>query len=175
MKKLSIVPAAILALAIGTTACTTGTENDPSDRVEQALEQANVEGVNVDYDSEGRVVHLKGQVQSADEKQRAEEIATTAVGTSGTVLNELMVEGMDEDRIESADDQLKTRLNDSVQAHQQLSDQTIDFYVNNGVVTITGEVQTAAQKEEVGRMVKETPGVEDFANELRVANEKPRR
>jgi osmotically-inducible protein OsmY len=175
MKKLSIVPAAFLALAIGTSACTTGTENDPGDRVEQALEQANVEGVNVDYDRDARVVHLKGQVQSADEKQRAEEIAATAVGTSGTVLNELMVEGMDEDRIESADDQLKTRLNDSVQAHPQLSEQTIDFYVNNGVVTITGEVQTAAQKEEVGRMVKEMPGVDDFANELRVANAKPRR
>ncbi|HSK08050.1 MAG TPA: BON domain-containing protein [Vicinamibacterales bacterium] len=174
MKKLSILPAAFLALAIGTSACMT--ENDPSDRVEQALEQANVEGVNVDYDRDARVVHLKGQVQSADEKQRAEEVATTAVGTSGTVLNELMVEGTDEDRVESADDLLKTRLNDTIQAHPQLSAQTIDFYVNNGVVTVTGEVQTAAQKTEVGRIVKETPGVEDFANELRVANEnKPRR
>lgn len=171
MRKLvSIAPALVFSLALGgATACTNAANNtDAADRVEKALDEAKVEGVNVDYDRNARVVHLKGTVGSAEQKQRAEQIAETAVGTTGTVLNELTVEGMDENKLETADDQLRTRLNDSIQAHPELSEQPIDFYVNNGVVTITGEVKTAAQKAEVSRLVKETPGVQDFANELRV-------
>lgn len=170
MKKLvNIIPALVLGLALGTAGCTDGANgHDAANRVERALDEAKVEGVNVDYDRNARVVHLKGQVDSSQAKARAEEIAETVVGTSGTVLNELTVEGTDEDRLESVDDQLKTRLNDSIAAHPELSEQPVDFYVNNGVVTITGEVRTAAQKAEVGRLVKETPGVKDFANELLV-------
>lgn len=170
MRKLvSIAPALVLALTLGAAGCTNAAnDNDAANRVEKALDEAKVEGVNVDYDRNARVVHLKGKVDSAQVKQQAESIAETAVGTSGTVLNELTVEGMDENRLETEDDQLKTRLSDSIAAHPELNDQPVDFYVNNGVVTITGEVKTAAQKAEVGRLVKETPGVKDFANELRV-------
>lgn len=169
MRKLvSIAPALVLGLALGAGCTNAANNNDAADRVEKALDQAKVEGVNVDYDRNARVVHLKGKVESAQAKQRVEEIAETAVGTSGTVLNELTVEGTDEDRLETVDDQLKAHLSDSISAHPELSEQPIDFYVNNGVVTITGEVKTAAQKAEVGRLVKETPGVKDFANELRV-------
>lgn len=173
MKKLvGLAPALALTLALGATACTNAANpNDAADRVTKALDEAKVEGVNVDYDRNARVVHLKGRVDSAEQKARVEEIAETAVGTSGTVMNELTVEGMDEDRLDSVDDQIKNRLNDSIQTHPELSDQPIDFYVNNGVVTITGEVKTAAQKAEIGRIVKETPGVQDFANELRVGGE----
>jgi len=168
MRKLvGFAPALALALALGATACT-NTANDAANRVEKALDEAKVEGVNVDYDRNARVVHLKGKVDSTEMKDRAGQIAETAVGTSGTVLNELTVEGMDEDRLESVDDQLKTRLNDAIQAHPELSEQPIDFYVNNGVVTVTGEVKSAAQKDEVARILKDTPGVKDFANELRV-------
>lgn len=170
MKKLvNIAPALALSLALASGACTNAANsNDAANRVEKALGEARVEGVNVDYDRNARVVHLKGKVESAQAKQRAEQIAESAVGTSGTVLNELTVEGTDENRLETVDDLLKTRLSNSIQAHPELNDQPIDFYVNNGVVTITGEVKSAAQKAEVSRLVKETPGVKDFANELRV-------
>ena len=143
-KSVGFVPALALTQALGATACTTATNEDAADRVEKALDEAKVEGVNVDYDQNARVVHLKGKVDSAELKDRAEQIAETAVGTSGTVLNELTVEGMDEDRLETADDQLRTRLNDSIQAHPELNQQPIDFYVNNGVVTVTGEVMSSS-------------------------------
>jgi osmotically-inducible protein OsmY len=176
MRKLvTIGPAVVLSLALGAAACTNTANDSAAARVEKALDEAKVEGVNVDYDENGRVVHLKGKVESAEQKERAEQIAATAVGTTGTVLNELEVEGMgDDSRLETADDQLKTRLSDAIQAHPELSEQPIDFYVNNGAVTVTGEVKSAAQKAEVGRIVKETPGVEDVANELLVAGAKNR-
>lgn len=166
-----LTAAAVLSLVIGVgaAACTgTNQATDTGDRVEKALGDANLRDVNVDFDRDANVVHLKGKVDSAEQKQQAERIAETAVGTSGKVLNELTVEGMNEDRLETVDDQIKNRLTDAVNTNQRLADQSIDFYVNNGVVTITGEVETQAQKEQIGQLVKGTPGVKDFANELTI-------
>jgi len=124
--------------------------------------------VNVDYDKDGRVVHLKGTVNSPDERARAEQVASQVVGTSGKVLNELTVEGMDSRTADDADSMIKTRLNDTIKADPELTDRTIDFNVNNGMVTVTGEVVTTAEKEKVGQIAKGTAGVRDVANELHV-------
>ena len=171
--RLTAVAALSLSIGLGAAACNRPAANDNTgDRVEKALEDANLKDVNVDFDKDANVVHLKGKVNSADQKQQAERIAETAVGTSGKVLNELTVEGMNEDRMETADDQIKNRLNDAVNANERLADQNVDFYVNNGVVTVTGEVASQAQKDQIGQLVKGTPGVKDFANELTISKGK---
>jgi osmotically-inducible protein OsmY len=166
--RLAAAAALSLGIGLGAACHSPAVTDDTSNRVEKALEDANLRDVNVDYDKDANVVHLKGKVASADQRQQAERIAETAVGTSGKVLNELTVEGMNEERMETVDDQIKNRLNDAVNTHQRLADQNIDFYVNNGVVTITGEVESQAQKDQIGQLVKGTPGVKDFANELTI-------
>jgi hyperosmotically inducible protein len=164
--------AVAVLLVVGLGAC--AGSNDPGDRVDQALKQANVKNVNVDYDKDGRVVHLKGTVDSPDERARAEQVATDVVGTSGKVMNELTVEGMDERSADDADSLIKSRLNDTVKADPLLTERTIDFNVNNGMVTVTGEVDTVAEKEKVGQIVKATSGVRDVANELHVKELDPK-
>lgn len=154
-------------LVFGLAACAQNA-NDTGERVDQALKQANVKNVNVDFDRDANVVHLKGSVGTPDERARAEQVATDVVGTSGKVLNELTVTGMDDRRADDADDLIESRLNDTVKADPQLTERTIDFNVNNGMVTITGEVETPAEKEKVGQIVKATSGVRDVANELHV-------
>jgi hyperosmotically inducible periplasmic protein len=161
----------VTALAITFGACSSS-NNDPGNRVDQALKQANVKHVNVDWDKNANVVHLKGKVDSPDDRAKAEQVATDVVGTSGKVMNELTVTGMDDKTADNADGLIKSRLNDSIKADPTLSDQTIDFNVNNGMVTITGEVQTAAEKEKVGQLAKGTSGVRDVANELSVKQPK---
>jgi hyperosmotically inducible periplasmic protein len=159
----------VLVAAVGITlgACSSGS-NDTGNRVDQALKQANVKNVDVDWDKNANVVHLKGKVDSPDDRAKAEQVATDVVGTSGKVMNELTVTGMDDKTADNADGLIKSRLNDSIKADSQLSDQTIDLNVNNGMVTLTGEVQTVAQKEKAGEMAKATPGVRDVANEISV-------
>jgi osmotically-inducible protein OsmY len=148
--------------------------NSAGDRVDKALKDANVKNVNVDYDRNANVVHLKGSVDTTYDKDRADQIANSVVGTSGKVVNELTVEGMDEHTAGDMDGQIKTRLNDAVKADSSLTSADIDFHVNNGVVTITGEVNTTQEKARVGDIVKGTTGVKDFANELTVKAEKDR-
>jgi hypothetical protein len=79
-----LVPIAALSVAVG--ACRQ--QADPTEQAEKALEQANIQGVEVDWDDDTRIAHLQGTVETATDRERAEDITTAAVGTSGRVLNE---------------------------------------------------------------------------------------
>src|ERR1051325_8821743 len=96
----SLVPvvglAACLTVGFTLSACNNSNEPNPKDRVSTALKDANIKDVDVDYDRDAHVVHLKGNVTSSGERARAEEIADRAVGTSGKVLNEVTVKGVDD-------------------------------------------------------------------------------
>jgi hyperosmotically inducible protein len=141
---------------------------DPTEQAEKALEQANIQGVDVDWDGDARIAHLQGTVESATDRQRAEEIATASVGTSGTVLNELTVKGVNDDLADDLDGRIRSSLNDMVERDQVLKDRDVNFDVANGVVTVKGEVRTAAEKAKVSELVRSAPGVKDFANALDV-------
>ena len=141
---------------------------DVKGEVQQSLKQANIDDVNVDYDKNEKVVHLKGSVDSAAEKQRAEEVATQAVGTSGTVLNELTVEDVNETTADNMDGQIRDRLSEAVDRDTTLKERNINFDVNNGVVTVKGTVRSEVEKTRVSEIVKNAPGVKDFANGLEI-------
>jgi osmotically-inducible protein OsmY len=141
---------------------------DPSDRAKQALTDANIKDVKVDWDKEARVAHLKGTVDSTRERDRAEQVTETAVGTSGKVLNEVTVENVNDKTADDMDGQIRSELKDMMNRDQVLRDRDIDFDVNNGVVTVKGDVRTTAEKTKVTDMVKAAPGVKDFANALEI-------
>ena len=162
----ALATAALLVVAPIATAC--NTQPDVEEQVSNSLEQANIDDVRVEWNEDAKVAHLRGTVDSTEERQRAEEVATTAVGTSGTVLNELTVSGMNENTADDMDGQIRDRLSEMLDNDPTLKDRDVDFDVNNGVVTVTGQVRTAAEKEQVGEMVKAAPGVKDFANSLEI-------
>src|SRR3954470_12865211 len=163
----SVAIAFTLALVAG--ACNGNrTAPDPSDRAKQALTDANIKDVNIDWDKDARVAHLKGTVDSAQERERAAQVAETAVGTSGKVLNELTVENVNERTADDMDGRIRTELKDMISRDQVLRDRDIQFDVNNGQVTVKGEVRTAAEKTSVSNLVKAAPGVKDFANALEI-------
>jgi osmotically-inducible protein OsmY len=157
----------VFAIALSTALAACANQRpDPTEEAEQALDQANIAGVDVEWDEDARIAHLKGTVNSAGDRNRAEQIATEAVGTSGTVLNELTVEGLNNDLADDLDDRIRESLNDMVERDQVLRDRHVDFEVRNGVVTAKGEVRTAAEKAKVTEIIRSAPGVKDFANAL---------
>lgn len=170
-----------LSLALGAGACSRADVPDPTERAKQALEQANLDDVNVDWDREARVAHLKGTVDSADARDRAQQVASTAIGTAGKVLNELEVDVKNGGPTGTsghmaAGDEMDGRIRDAldmlVDDNKTLRDRDINFDVNAGAVTVKGEVRTAAEKAKVTELVKSVPGVKDFANALEI---KPQR
>jgi osmotically-inducible protein OsmY len=152
-----------VALAV---AC--GGRPDTKDNVEKALKQANIDTVDVDVDHDANVVHLKGTVGTMSDRTRAEEVASAAVGTSGRVLNELTVEGLNSDTADDFDGQIHDTLDRMVDNDPVLKERDVNFEVKNGSVTITGEVRSADEKNRVSQIVKSAPGVKDFANALEI-------
>lgn len=172
MRMTQISAAVGLTLALAAGACSSSEVPDPTERAEVALDEANIRDVNVDWDQEARIAHLKGTVDSARERERAAEVAQTAVGTSGKVLNEVTVAGPDETRADDMDGRIRSTLNDIIEQDQVLRDRDVDFDVNNGVVTAKGEVRTTAEKAKVTELLKGAPGVREFANALEIKPQK---
>jgi len=163
--------AIFLAAALVSGACsnTNSTQTtDPSKNAEQALKNANLDKVSVDWDKEARVAHLKGTVDTPDDRQRAESVASRAVGTSGRVLNEVTIAGNNDKNADDLDGGIKTRLKNLVSEDPVLKDRHVDFDVNNGMVTVKGDVRTAAEKAKVSDLVKSVPGVKDSVNSLEI-------
>jgi osmotically-inducible protein OsmY len=168
MKKVAYSSAVLLACAM---AVSCGGRVDHKENVEKALTDANLEHVAVDVDDNANIVHLKGTVGTMSDRTRAEEVAAAAVGTSGRVLNELTVEGLNSDTANDLDDAILDTLDKMVDNDVVLRERDINFEVSNGAVTIKGEVRSADEKDKVGQIVRAAPGVKDFANALEIRPE----
>jgi osmotically-inducible protein OsmY len=164
-RSMPVFLAVLITASLGS-ACNRGP--DPKDQVERDLKSASISNVNVDYDNSNKVVHLKGAVDDSAEKARAEEIAQRAVGTSGRVANELTVKGVNDKTADDMDNAIRKELNAKVNNDRTLEDRSINFDVNNGVVTIKGEVGNQAEKAKVSEMAKSTENVRDVVNALEI-------
>ena len=169
---MSLLPAVLMSLVLAA-ACNRGP--DPKDQVSDQLKTANIHDVDVDYDRDAKVVHLKGVVDSTAERSRAEEVATRAVGTTGKVANELTVKGVTDRTADDHDGDIRRELKAKVDNDSVLKNRDINFDVNNGVVTIKGDVGTAAEKQKVGQMTHSTENVKEVVNSLDVKPAKRRK
>ena len=161
-----LAPMLALAAALGVAACNTGP--NPSEDVLKALKAASLNDVVVEWDSAARIAHLKGTVDKPTDRQRANEIASATVGTTGTVLNEVTIKGLNETIAGNLDGEIKSQLKKMRENDPVLRDRDITFEINNGVVTVKGEVRTADEKNKVTELVKAAPGVKDMANALEI-------
>jgi hyperosmotically inducible protein len=160
----------IVAVACALAACHQAP--NPSDEAERALKAANLTSVQVEWDGDARIAHLKGTVDSSADRQRAEDVAESAVGTSGRVLNELTIKGLNDETADDLDGRIRSALRRMVDNDATLNGRNIEFEVANGVVTVKGDVRSAAEKAKVSEIVRAAPGVKDMANALEIKPEK---
>lgn len=164
----------LVALAVAVAACAgTGCHRGPDveGNVRKALDQANMQEVAVKVDGESSIVHLKGTVGSMAVRSRAQEVADAVVGTSGRVLNELTVKGLNDTTADDLDGQIRRGLDKMIDNDPALNQRDVSFEVANGMVTVNGEVRTVDEKNRVGEMTKAAPGVKDVANGLQIKPE----
>jgi hyperosmotically inducible protein len=176
MKKLLVLP--ILFALVLTIACSSqrASTPDPKDNVVNSLKANGLNDVNVDVDRDKRVVTLKGDVKTDEEKSNAEQIAKNAA--PGMVIsNELGVRPAGE-----AGDMAKkidTNTDDAIEDHMKATiaannweNQHIRFDAKNGVLTLNGDVDTPAQRTQVEKAAAKIPGVQQVVNELQVKGQK---
>jgi osmotically-inducible protein OsmY len=158
--------AACLTGALATFACNRGP--DPSDDVTKALRSANLNEVTVKWDGSAQIAHLRGTVDRPTDRVRAEEVANAAVGTTGRILNEVTIKGLNEKNAGNLDGKIKDQLKEMAKSDPILRDRDLSFEVTNGVVTVKGVVQTADEKTKVTELVHAAPGVKDMANAVEI-------
>jgi hyperosmotically inducible periplasmic protein len=163
-----LVVVALAASVAGVSACNRHDGTDVKQHVAQALDREKIDGVNIDWDKDAKVVHLKGTVDSDAKRARAEALATQAVGTSGKVANELTLKGTDARTADNLDGTLEDHIENLLKQDQSVRDRDIDVHVNNGVVTLKGDVPTEQDRQRITETVGRVPGVQNVVNSLQV-------
>ena len=167
---------AVLA-AVFTIACSQQKANSPdvTSQIKDSLKANNLDDVKVSEDRDKGVVTLSGDVKDDQAKTQAEDIAKQNAGGL-IVANEIGVrpEGAESDA-KKVDKNLDKGIVDNYRAAltaKGMDNQHIHFDSKNGVVTLTGDVDTVGQREAAEKMAAGIPNVSQVVNELQVKNAK---
>ena len=120
------------------------------------------------------VVRLDGEVESSTERELAGELAKSVDGVK-EVDNRIDVMGDDPgfiDRIQSAvtDAALTAHVNTRLLASENTSGLEISVASDGNVVTLSGEVESDAERDLAELIARNTSGVEDVHNRIEVSN-----
>ena len=165
-----------LAALVATQACTTSPTMAPdvTGSIKDALKGAGLNDVSVSQDRDKGVVTLKGSVTGEMDKAKAETLAKSLAG-SQVVGNEIAVlppgaESMAKAVNSDLDDAIKKNLHATL-LENNLQD-LVKYDVKVGVVTLTGEVTSQAQRSDAQRIALVVPNVKQVVNKLDVKNQK---
>ena len=173
MKSLSLIASMLVALAL-TVGCNTHKAPDVTSDVRHALDQAGLNSVSVSQDREKNVVTLSGNVQSDDDKARAEQIAKSTAGDA-VVADEIGVRPSgDESTAKKVDSELDSGIDKNLEAMlvQHKMNHDVSYDVAQGVVTLKGNVPSRSERASAENLAKQVPNVKQVVNELEVKHER---
>ncbi len=176
LKTLSICAASLALLAAGILAGCSQTPKSPdvSASIRTSLDQAGLKDVSVIQDREKGVVTLGGHVAADGDKAQAESIATSIAGGQ-VVANQIAVippgaasaaQAMNSDLDKGIGENLDAAL------IQNKLHKSVKYEVKNHVVTLTGEVDSQATRQQAESVASSVPNVSQVVNELQVKNQK---
>jgi hyperosmotically inducible protein len=176
MKNLAKWPALVAFVAAGVVISCTQSAKSPavSTNIRQGLDQAGLKKVSVSEDRDNGVVTLTGNVRGDAEKAQAEAIAKSIAGAE-VVANQIAVippGAESEAKAIGADLDKGIEQNLDAALIQSRMRDGVRFAVKNGVVTLTGEVNSQAKRSQVQVVASRVPNVLQVVNELQVKNQK---
>jgi hyperosmotically inducible periplasmic protein len=147
---------------------------DVSDNIRKSFDQAGLNDVSVSQDRDKGVVTISGTVQSDSDKSRAESIAKAIAGNQ-VVADQIAVRpaGM-ESAAKKVDSDLDSAIEKNFDAVliQNKLDKQVKYSAKNGVLTLTGEVNSQSKRAYVEKLAGQVPNVQQVVNELQVKNQK---
>jgi len=163
----------LMVLALGTIAgCRGGFSKSPdlSDSIRKALDQAGLKEVSVHQDRDKGIVTLGGQVESEKDKAQAESLAKSLAG-SQVVADQIAVipigQGVEAKAVNSDLDQGIEKNLDAALLQSHLHDK-VNYAVKNGVVTLSGDLNSEHQRTNAEKAASTVPNVKQVVNALRV-------
>lgn len=165
-KGLSMVILTACAVMLAVTAVAVSREIDDAE-ITGAIEMeiwgdAAVEANNIDINTRDGVVTLTGTVDNVLAKERAEAIASAVVGVRA------IVNRIDVKLAERGDSEIKKAVENALLADPATDSYEVTAVANNGVVTLTGSVDSWQEKQLCERVAKSVRGVRDVKNNVNV-------
>ena len=177
MKKLRLSVTMLTLLAVGTLAGCSETPRkspDVSDSIRKSLDQAGFKDVSVSQDRDKGIVTLGGQVTSENDKARAESLAKSLAGAQ-VVADQIAVipVGAEKDA-KAVNSDLDAGIEKNLDAAliQNRMHESVKYEVKNGVVTLTGEVNSQSKRDRAEKVATRVPNVKQVVNDLQVKNQK---
>jgi hyperosmotically inducible periplasmic protein len=134
-----------------------------------------VKAYQIDVDTKNKVVTLTGMVDTEAAKIRAVEIARGTNGVANVVDNVTVriaavppPEPSDAQRAMLSDPALTTAVKAKLIEDTTVGGLRIDVDTNNGVVTLTGDVHSQAEKNKAIQLARDTDGVKSVTDKLTV-------
>lgn len=120
----------------------------------------------IDVDTREGIVRLSGIVKKPEVRAEAEKLARNTVGVRG-VINELEI-GSESFGRRVNDAAIATKVKAKLTADPEVNPFNIDVDCQEGVVTLSGRVRSAAQRQEAEKLARNTAGVREVRNRLEV-------
>jgi hyperosmotically inducible protein len=177
MKKLRLSVAILMQLGVGILAgCSTTPTKSPdvSDSIRKSLDQAGFKDVSVSQDRDKGIVTLNGNVASENDKSQAESIAKS-IAASQVVADQIAVipAGVEKEaKAVNADLDGGIEKNLDAALIQNRMHDSVKYEVKNGVVTLTGEVNSQQKRDHAEKVATRVPNVKQVVNDLQVKNQK---
>jgi osmotically-inducible protein OsmY len=176
MKTVRLLVTLLSFLIVGTLVGCSGTTKSPdvSDSIRKSLDQADLKNVSVSQDRDKGVVTLGGHVPSDGDKSQAESIARSIAGGQ-VVSNQIgVIPPAAESEAKTVNSDLDKGIEKNLDAAliQHRLNKDVKFGVKNGVVTLTGEVNSQARRAQVEKVALAVPNVQQVVNELQVKDQK---
>ena len=176
MKRLNSSLISVLLLAGTMAGCSMANSKSPdvAGEIRKSLDGVGLKDVSVSQDRDKGVVTLSGHVPSDFDKTQAESIARSAAA-SQVVSDQVAVlppggekdaKRMDADFDKGIDKNLDAAL------VQQGRQKGVSYDVKKGVVTLTGDVRSQAERRQVQEIAANVPNVQQVVNELQVKKQK---
>lgn len=170
--------AAMGVLAVGFLSGCSSTPKSPAvaDSIRASLDRAapNFKDVSVSQDRDKGVVTLGGHVAAESDKVQAESIARSIAGPQ-VVSNQIAVTPPGfESEAKTVNSDLDKAIDKNLDAAliQQGMKKGVSYTVKNGVVTLTGEVNSQALRTQLQSVAAGVPNVQQVVNELQVKEQK---
>ena len=175
MKVTMLTSVLIFTLTLLTLGCSQSQKSaDVQDAVENALSQAGYTSVTVAQDRDKGVITLSGDVATEEEKQGAADV-TQSVSGAFVIANQIGVRPAGfTSEAEQIDSSLDTAIEKNFEALliARRMDKDITYAAKNGVLTLTGEVDSQNQRNELEKLAASVPNVKQAVNELQVKEQK---
>lgn len=167
----------LVLLAVGSiVGCSRASTKSPdvADSIRKSLDQAGLKSVSVSQDRDKGVVTLTGDVGADADKAQAGSIATS-IAAGQVVSNQIAVipagAGSEAKAVNSDLDKAIGKNLDAALIQHRLQ-KSVSYDVKNGVVTLTGEVNSQAKRAQAEKVATGIPNVQQVVNELQIKDQK---